>query len=499
MPRRKSIAGLGELQIQLLVNSIPAPIAVMTAAGEVETVNDQVLEYFGKTLEELKNWALIGAVHPDDLAHTVAAWRRAIETGRPYEIESRHRRADGVYRWFHVRGFPLLDSDGRILRWCVLQTDIDDRKQAEERLRRSEAFLAEGQRLSLTGSFCWRTVTDEILWSQQLYRIFEFDQDVPVTCELIGTRIHPEDIPLMKDMIARARAAGGNFEHEVRLRMPDDSVKYLHVIAREARDDAGRLEYIGAAQDVTQRRSSEETLAQTRSELAHVGRVTGLGVLTASIAHEVKQPLATILMNGEASLQWLARPEPNVDKVRELTGRVMADARRASEIIDRIRTMATRRPPQQTPLSLNDVIEDSMAFLGHEFRSKSTSVSLNLAPELPRVVGDRTQLQQVVMNLAVNAAQALAQSGTAQRNISIKTLLFDPQTVCCIVEDNGPGIDPTHLPRLFEPFFTSKDTGMGMGLPISQSIIEAHGGRIVADNNSALGGARFRVSLPRNS
>jgi C4-dicarboxylate-specific signal transduction histidine kinase len=252
-----------------------------------------------------------------------------------------------------------------------------------------------------------------------------------------------------------------------------------------------------AAQDVTQRRLSEEALARARSDLAHVARVTSLGVLTASIAHEVNQPLAAIITNGESSLRWLARSDPNVEKVRELTNRVVADARRAAELIDRIRTMATRQAPQQTTLSLNDAIEDSMIFLSHEFRSKRTCVSLNLAPALPYVVGDRTQLQQVVVNLAINAAQALAQSGTAGRYISIQTLLSDPEKVCCIVEDSGPGIDPTHLPHLFDTFFTTKDTGMGMGLPISQSIIEAHGGRIIADNKSTLGGARFSFALPQ--
>jgi C4-dicarboxylate-specific signal transduction histidine kinase len=377
-----------------------------------------------------------------------------------------------------------------------LKEEIAERKRAEEELQRSEAFLAEGQRLSLTGSFSWRLDPNEITWSEQLYNIFELDQDVPVTLDLIGTRIHPEDIPSMNDMIDRARGAGGDFEYELRLRMPDHSIKHLHVIAHATRTETGQLEYIGAAQDITQRRLSEEALGKARSELAHVARITSLGVLTASIAHEVNQPLAAIITNGESSLRWLARLDPNVEKVRELTNRVVADARRASEIIDRIRTMASRQAPQQTTLSLNDAIEDSMIFLSHEFRSKRTSVSLDLAPALPCVVGDRTQLQQVVVNLAINAAQALAQSGTAARNISIRTLLSDPETVCCIVEDSGPGIDPTHLPRLFDTFFTTKQTGMGMGLPISQSIIEAHGGRIIADNYSTLGGARFSFALP---
>ena len=373
---------------------------------------------------------------------------------------------------------------------------ITERKRSEEELRRSEAFLAEAQRLSLTGSFSWRVATDEITWSEQLYRIFEFDQGTPVTLKLIGTRVHPEDIPLLNDMIDQARAAGSDFEYEHRLLMPDHLVKYLHVIAHATRNENGQLEYIGAAQDVTQRRLSEEALARARSELAHVARVTSLGVLTASIAHEVNQPLAAIITNGESSLRWLARPDPNVGKVRELTKRVVADARRASETIDRIRTMATRRAPKRTPLSLDVIIEESLVFLRHEFRSKSTAVSRDLAGSLPEVIGDRTQLQQVIVNLVINAVQAMEQSGTASRSILIRTKLTDPETVCCVIEDSGPGIDPTHLAHLFDNFFTTKDAGMGLGLPISRSIIEVHGGYIRVDNNSVLGGARFTFALP---
>jgi PAS domain S-box-containing protein len=376
--------------------------------------------------------------------------------------------------------------------------DITERKQAEEKLRRSEAFLAEGQHLSRIGSFSWRVATDEIKWSEQLYRIFEFEQGIPVTLELIGTRVHPEDIPLFNSMIERVRGADHDFEYEHRLQMPDHSIKYLHLIAHGSRDKEGRLEYIGAAQDVTQRRLSEQALGKARSELAHVARVTSLGVLTASIAHEVNQPLAAIITNGETGLRWLARSDLDVEKVQNIIRRVVADARRASEIIDRIRAMATQRAPQQTRLSLADIIEESMVFLGHEFQSRGISVSLDLAPELPQVVGDRTQLQQVIVNLVINAVQAMTQSESVRRSIIIRTLLSKPENVCCTIEDSGPGIDPAHLPHLFDSFFTTKDTGMGMGLAISRSIIEAHEGHIQADNGSSVGGARFSFALPAN-
>ena len=482
--------------LRLIVDSIPAPVAIMTPSGQVEAVNRLTLEYFGKGLDELKSWSTADAVHPDDLPRTVATWTKAVEAGEKYEIESRHRRADGVYRWFRVNGFPLRDNDGRIVRWCVLQTDIEDRKQAEEKLRRSETFLAEAQQLTRIGSFSWRMPGDKIIWSEQLYRIFEFDQADTVTLGRIASRVHPEDLARFDEMIGRMRNAGADFEYEHRLLMPDQSVKHLHLMAHATRDGDGQVEYIGAAQDVTQRRSSEEALAKIRSELAHVSRITSLGVLAASIAHEVKQPIASILMNGETSLRRLARPQPDLENVRQLTARMVADARRAAEIIDRTRSMASRRAPQTASLSLGEIVEQSIALLRHEFQARGISVSVDLTPSLPLVVGDRTQLQQVIVNLVINAAQAVAQHDTIRRSIFIRTMQPAPETVGCSVEDSGPGIDPALLPRLFDSFFTTKDTGMGMGLPICRSIIEAHEGRILADNDSALGGARFSFALP---
>jgi C4-dicarboxylate-specific signal transduction histidine kinase len=224
-----------------------------------------------------------------------------------------------------------------------------------------------------------------------------------------------------------------------------------------------------------------------------------LGEIAASIAHEVNQPLAAVRTNGETGLRLLDRLEPNVPKARELMQRILNDAGRAADIIARIRAMASGRAPQRTALAPHDVISESMLFFRHELQSREVSVSLELAPTLPQVTGDRTQLNQVIVNLAINAVQAMVQSGTGRRSISIRTVLSDPRTVCCVIEDSGPGIDPTHLSYLFDSFFTTKDTGMGMGLSICRSIIEAHDGHIQADNKSALGGARFRFALPANS
>ena len=257
-----------ELSWRQIVDNIPGLVATMGAMGEVEFLNRQTLEYFGKTTEELKDWALISAVHPNDLPRVIEARKKSIETGQIYEVEHRCRRADGVYRWFQVRGLPVRDAENKITAWYLLLTDIDDRKHAEEELKRSEAFLAEGQRLSGTGSFSWCVATDEITWSEQLYCIFEFDEHLPVTLERIGSRVYPDDLPLLQDMIERARRAASDFEYEHRLLMPDKSVKHIHLFAHATRDKYGRLEYVGAAQDVTQHRLAEEALQSSERNLS---------------------------------------------------------------------------------------------------------------------------------------------------------------------------------------------------------------------------------------
>jgi PAS domain S-box-containing protein len=374
-----------------------------------------------------------------------------------------------------------------------------ERSLAEAAFRRSETFLTEGQRISLTGSFLWMVDTDELTFSEQLRRIFEFEPNDEVTFDKVGEHVHPDDLPILAEKIAQVRSGQGNPEYEIRLRMPDGRVKYMRVIGRTIRHEDGRIECLGAVQDVTRRRLAEEARDKVRSELAHVSRVVSLGALTASIAHEINQPLASIITNGETGLRWLARPEPDLEKVQTLTRRVVDDARRAAEIIDRIRTIASRGSTKQSVTKLAEIITGSVALLRHEFQAKGVSVSLDLAPDLPEVVGQRTQLQQVIVNLAMNALQALAESELASRSIAIRTARKDAKTVCCVIEDSGPGIDAEHLPHLFDSFFTTKETGMGLGLPIAQSIIEAHSGHIRADNESALGGARFVFELPAST
>jgi C4-dicarboxylate-specific signal transduction histidine kinase len=248
--------------------------------------------------------------------------------------------------------------------------------------------------------------------------------------------------------------------------------------------------------DITERVRARELLQRVQADFAHAARVSMLGELTASIAHEVNQPLAAIVTNGEVGLRFLDRSEPDLAEVRELTKCVVDDARRAADVIARVRAMATRQAPEQRLLSVDEVIREALTFLRHEVQSYGLMVTHIPSPAAPKVLADRMQLQQVIVNLTVNAIQAMAQAETPQRSLAIRTALSDPNTLCCTLEDSGPGIKPEHLDRLFGSFFTTKDGGMGLGLAISRSIIEAHGGQIRADNGSAYGGARFTFTLP---
>ncbi|WGD55181.1 ATP-binding protein [Bradyrhizobium sp. CB1650] len=399
-----------------------------------------------------------------------------------------------VYR--QKPGSPSPHHQEVIAHVAYLASIAIERSQAEAALKRSEFYLTQGQRISLTGTFAWDVATDEIAFSDQLKRIWEFEPDAVVTFDLLRERTHPEDHRRTGAYLEQVRAGFDNPDYEMRLRMPDGRIKHLWVCARVERHEDGRLECLGAIQDITRRRLAEDARDKVRSELAHVSRVVSLGTLTASIAHEVNQPLASMVTSSETVLRWLNLPAPDLEKVQQVLKRVVNDARRAADIIDRVRTMASKGESKRSKIALAEIVTECAALLHPEFQSRNVSVALDLAPNLPKVMVDRTQLQQVVVNLVINAAQAVTNAGVARRRICIRTRQTDPETVCCIVEDNGPGIDAEHLPRLFDSFFTTKDTGMGLGLPIARSIVEAHDGSIQADNSSSLGGARLIVELP---
>jgi len=498
MHERVEALRASEIKLRKIVDSIPGFVCALSPEGEVELVNRQLLDYFGKTFEEMKSWSTNDSIHPDDRSRSVAAFTDSIETGTPHEVEQRCRRADGVYRWFLRSSRPVRDTDGRISGWYVLITDIEDRKRAEDELRRSEAFLAEGQRLNLTGSFSWRLDTDEITLSDQLYRIYEFENDTPITLELIFSRVHPEDIALVSGKIDGARSGRSDLNYEFRLRMPDGSIKYLRTVAHLTQDREGRWEIVGTVQDVTERRLSEEALNKVRSELAHMARVTSLGALTASIAHEVNQPLSGIITNASTGLRMLAADPPNIEGALETARRTVRDGKRASEVITRLRTLFSKKEPTIEPVDLNEAAREVIALSLSELQRNSVIVRQELVDGLPLIAGDRVQLQQVILNLLLNASDAMSGIDDRPRQLTIRTEGDEDECARLTVQDSGVGIDPQSADKLFEAFYTTKSAGMGMGLSISRTIIEAHHGRLWVTPNDGPG-ATFSISIPRAS
>ena len=480
-----------ESKLRQVIDAIPALAWCNLPEGPNEFLNKGWHEYTGLSEEQSHGWGWQDAFHPDDLPPLMEKWVKMLTSGEPDEIEARLRRHDGVYRWFLIRAQPFRDEAGRILRWYGTSTDIDDRKHAEEKLRRSESFLTEGQRLSRTGSFSWRVETDEITWSEEVYRIFQIDQGTPVTLELIGSRVHPEDQAKLKDMIERARKAVSDFEYEHRLVMPDTSVKYLHLIAHGFRDNEGRLEYIGAIQDVTESKVAEEALNRARAELAHMARVTTLSALTASIAHEVNQPISAAITSAGACLRWLNRDQPDVQRAREAAMRIEDDGKRAAEIITHLKSFYKKDvSPQRELVLLDDVVGEMLLLLRSEADRHSVLMRTELKADLPSVSADRVQLQQVLMNLMLNGMEAMSEGG----ELKISTG-HEPGEVMVSVSDTGAGIPVDKMKEIFNAFVTTKAKGTGMGLAISSTIIESHGGRLWATANPG-SGATFHFTLP---
>jgi len=485
-----------ERDLSSIINTIPMLAWSARPDGFCDFLNQRWLDFTGLSAEQARGSGWGATIHPDDAKGLLDSWQMALVTGQLADVEARMRRFDGEYRWFLLRASPLRDESGKIVKWYGTNTDIDDRKRAEEELQRSEAFLAEGERLSLSGSFLWRLDTDEITFSEQLYRIHEFDRDSPVTLERIRSRIHPEDLPLLSEKIERARAGGDSvLNYEIRLGMPNGSVKFVRTIAHGTRDRDGRPEIMGAVQDVTERRLAEEALNQARSDLTHVTRVTSLGVLTASIAHEVNQPLSGIITNAGTCLRMLAAEPPNVEGARETAKRTIRDGNRAAELITRLRALFSKRESTTEPVDLNEAAQEVIALSLSELQRNRVILRPEFADDLPVVTGDRVQLQQVILNLLKNASDAMRAVNDRPRQLQIRTERGTDDQVRLTVQDAGVGLDPQSTDRLFQAFYTTKNDGMGIGLSVSRSIIERHHGRLWAEPNDGPG-ATFSFSIP---
>jgi PAS domain S-box-containing protein len=488
-----------------ILNTVAEPLVVLSADQRIQSGNRAFYTLFGVSRDEAQGAPLHKLAKGTlDLVELRAQLTELLADGRPFDaVEVDRVSTTKGRRTLILHARPLVFPGHSERRALVTFQDITARKQAEaakdlrseEELRRSEAFLAQAQRLSVTGSFSWNAATDEMTWSEQLYRIFEFEPGTPVTIERMTSRVHPEDAPMMHDIIERARAGGTDFELVHRLLMPDGSVKYLTATAQRGSDAGGRPEYIGAVQDVTQRRLSEDGLAKASSELAKVARATSLGVLTASIAHEVNQPLSGIVTNASTCLRMLDASPPNLDGARETARRTIRDGNRASEVITRLRALFRREEFTLELLDLNELTREVIALSLSDLQRRRVALQLELSDQLPTITGDRIQLQQVILNLLRNASDAMVGIDDRPRQLLVRTQREQSDRVRVSVRDAGVGVDAESMNKLFDPFFTTKTDGMGIGLSVSRSIIERHRGRLWAESNDGPG-ATFSFSIP---
>jgi PAS domain S-box-containing protein len=413
--------------------------------------------------------------------------------------------ASGVFTSDRVAVLELLASQAAISLENVqlysdLQRENDDRQRAEEKLRRSEAYLTEAQRLIRTGSFGWNVATGEIVWSEETFRIFGYEQTLSPTLNMALQRVHPEDLALVQRTVDRVSSDGRDFDYEHRLLMPDGSITYVHVMAHTVRDASGRIEFVGAVMDVTAAKRAEEELHKAQTELAHVTRMTTFGEVTASIAHEVNQPLTGIATYGDASLRWLDHDPPRLEEARSAIKQMISSARHASDVIGRIRVLSRKGVLERVPFDINKVIDDVTAMIRPEINIHHVSLRLDLGPSLPPAHGDRVQLQQVVMNLLMNGIQAMDPVTSRRRELRIRSRKRRPDQILVSIKDSGVGIELENADRLFNAFFTTKPDGMGLGLWICKSIIEQHGGRIWATRNSGAGSTvEFTLDARRKS
>jgi PAS domain S-box-containing protein len=475
-----------EDRLRLVIDTIPHQIWSGPPDGSLDFCNAQWLSYTGLTQEEAQGEGWQGMLHPDDRERVLKAWRESVANGTPYEQEERHRRADGQYRWFLSRGVPLKDSEGRILRWYGTNTDIEDRKEAEARLRLVIDTLP---------ALVWSKLPDGSadFLNQRFLEYTGFSLEEGLGWGWMN-EFHPED--RAEEEWRAAFAAGEPFEREARLRRADGAYRWFLLRAVPLRDERGNVvKWYGTSTDIEDRKRAEEALQEAQDKLAHVTRTQAMGELAAAIAHEVNQPLTAIVTNANFSLRQLKGSSPNLDELRTAITEIVNDGTRASAVISRIRGLLVKGSPRRTELDIKEIIQEVITLLRNELKRNRIQLRTELAANLPRVQGDAVQLQQVLINLIMNAVEAMQLSTEQPRKLLIRSAK-NSDGIFVQVQDSGPGIEPALADGIFEPFFTTKADGIGMGLSISRSIIESHGGQLSLV--SASQGALFQFTLPIN-
>lgn len=484
-----------EARLRHVIDAIPTLAWCNLPDGSNEFLNKGWHEYTGLSPEESHGWGWQAAFHPDDLPPLMEKWQTMLVSGESDEIEARLRRHDGVYRWFLIRAQAFRDEAGKIIRWYGTSTDIEDRKRVEEALRDREQSL----RLILdgiAGLVAIMSATGEVeAVNRQVLDYFGRSVE-----EMKGwstsNAVHPDDLPIVISAWVHSVRTASPYDVDHRLRRADGAYRWFHARGLPLCDAEGRvLRWYVLLTDMDDRKRTEEELRNAQSELSTVMRVMTMGQVTASIAHEVNQPLSGIITNASTCLRMLDTNPPNLEGARETARRTIRDGHRATDVVTRLRTLYSRKEPALEPMDLNEAAREVTALSSTEIQKNGVTLRQELAKDLPPAVGDRIQLQQVILNLIRNAADAMSTIDDRPREMLIRTARDEGNRVCLSVKDSGVGYTPEVANKIFQPFYTTKSDGMGIGLSVSRSIIEAHQGRLWATPNDGPG-ATFSFSIP---
>lgn len=477
-------------ELRDLVEALPGHVWSTDSAGQFTYSNPSMQEYFsvGSSNEEF-DW--LSRVHPDDREAAAAKWRHSLHTGDIFESEHRLRGADGEYRWFRTEGRPSRDTYHRVTAWHGQNVDIEDQK-AELKARTLELSLL----VDMVPSHLWRLTPDgtTTLVNKRMADFLGLDlSNVSSLESVMDTIFHPDDVEAVGTELTRCLASGDRFSMRYRLLRADGAYRWMSGRAEPLRDQDGNIvQWFGLCHDIEDQVQATAALRRSAEKLAQATQAANLSQLSASIAHEINQPLAAIAADSEACWQWLSIDPPNGERGRRAAERITADVGAVTDVVGRIRALFEHRPQTRTVEDLNHLIDEVLSLMSDEIAATTTRIDTELDPTLLQVLVDRVQVQQILVNLIRNGIQAM-DSTNPLRTLRIKTDRDGPKAVVISVEDSGSGFsDPD---RVFEPFFTTKSTGMGMGLPICRSMVESHGGRLWVKNNETVG-ATVAFTLP---
>jgi PAS domain S-box-containing protein len=487
---------LSERELRTLIDVMPAYVGTCLPDGTADFLSHSWLEYSGQTREEAMGWGWAGALHPDDADRVLASWRAGLASGEPVEIEFRCRRADGAYRWFLDRNLPLLDDEGKIVKWYGILFDINSLKETESALQMREHELI--GIIDTIPSMLWSTSpTGEPIHNSQRLLEYVGASHEEFVSRGWGSFIHPDDREESEKAFLRAIETAESYNVIHRVRRADGEYRWHQTRGEPLRDPHEKIiQWYGLSIDIDERKRAEDHLRDTRNKLSAASKIATVAELSASIAHELNQPLMAVLGNAQAAKRWLTANPPDLTETNASIERILRDIHSADETMQRIRALFKSEPYKKSDESVLDIIRESLRFIREDPNKSEVRIDWSIEGSLPPIHVDHIQTQQVFINLISNAIEALDGSARTAK-ILLRVFVTREDEVIVQVVDNGTGLEDTE--RIFDAFVTTKEKGMGIGLAVSRSIVEAHGGRIWAENNPNRGGATFNVALPVSS